>query len=167
MKVLLTSPIYGAAAADVITTATGALVSSALTGLPDLSFTSSDDASGLIFTEATYAQGAGNPTPAAGTPTSFSGWAFIFGARSLTISFSAADVFFTPTSGFVDLTQAANRSKFISAGGGAVPLGADGSAALGTPPAVFLHVSGGGLSTTADTFAANNGTGGAFGIFTL
>jgi probable HAF family extracellular repeat protein len=83
---------------------------------------------------------------------------------SLPLQFSAADFFFTPTSGFVDLTQIANRRKFFSASGGAPSLGSDGSAALGTIPAVFLHVSGGGLSTTADTFAQNNGSGGAFAI---
>jgi hypothetical protein len=66
-------------AVDVITTSTGALVSSALTGLSSLSYTSGDDISGLIFTALSYTQGAGNPTPVAGTPTSFSGWAIITG----------------------------------------------------------------------------------------
>lgn len=78
------------------------------------------------------------------------------------LHFSVAELVFTPTEAFVDLTVEANRRKFYSVSGGAMSLGSDGSAALGTPPAVFLHVSGGGLSSTADTFAANNGTGGAF-----
>lgn len=249
----LMAGLTSAPVADVFTTQTGALATTALTGLSGLQFTSSDDTYGLIFSKVTYAQGAGNPTPVSGTPTSFTGWAIITGtslpavplglavgnptrtaltavwvpgagvapisytlqyrttgtspwtqisgitilsdivtglvlgteydfqveavggdgasgftatvsAWTLRSSFSAADVFFSPTAAFFDLSISANRRKFLSATGGAWPLGSDGSSVLGASPAVFLHVSGGGLSTTADTFAANNGVGGTFVI---
>ena len=78
------------------------------------------------------------------------------------VQLSAADLYFTSTGSFVDLSQEANRRKFISAEGGAQYLGGDGSGAFGQQPAVFLTVTGGGLSGTADTFADNNGYGGAF-----
>jgi len=88
----------------------------------------------------------------------------IYTADTISDEASSADLFFSPTSGFVDLTQAGNRRKFISATGGAMFLGGDGSAALGVQPSVFLTVTGGGLSSTADTFANNNGGGGSFSI---
>ena len=78
------------------------------------------------------------------------------------VALSAADLYFTSTGSFIDLSNEANRRRFISAEGGAQYLGGDGSGAFGQQPAVFLTVTGGGLSGTADTFAANNGYGGAF-----
>jgi hypothetical protein len=78
------------------------------------------------------------------------------------ISAGVADLFFTATASFIDLDNAANRALFITPQGRAQYLGADGSGALGVPPAVFLTVTGGGLPATADTFASNNGAGGAF-----
>jgi hypothetical protein len=73
-----------------------------------------------------------------------------------------ADLFFAATSGFVDLSLTANRRLFITSAAQAPNLGADGSGALGVSPAVFLTVTGGGMPATADTFAANNGSGGPF-----
>lgn len=78
------------------------------------------------------------------------------------VQLSAADFYFTSTGSFVDLSQEANRRKFISASGGALYLGADGTGAFGVQPVVFLTVTGGGAANTADTFAQNNGNGGAF-----
>lgn len=77
---------------------------------------------------------------------------------------SAADLFFSPTSGFVDLSILANRRKFITPSAGAVYLGSDGSSPLGAQPPVFLTVTAGGQANSADTFAENNGSGGAFAI---
>jgi hypothetical protein len=78
------------------------------------------------------------------------------------ISAGIADLFFTATASFIDFTNAANLDLFITPTGRAQYLGGDGSAALGVQPAVFLTVTGGGLPSTADTFAANNGYGGSF-----
>ena len=68
-----------------------------------------------------------------------------------------ADLFFSPTDSFVDLTDPLNRRRFFSASGGAVFLGAHGALPFGTEPPVFLSSDG-----NAVTFAANNGDGGAF-----
>lgn len=76
-----------------------------------------------------------------------------------TQTFAAADLWFGHTNGFVDLTSAANRRNFISVGGGAVNLGADGSAPFVVAPPVLLTRNG-----AASTFALNNGRGGAFSV---
>jgi hypothetical protein len=68
-----------------------------------------------------------------------------------------ADLFFSTTAGFVDLTVASNRRAFISAAGGAQKLGTGGSAPYGVTPAVFLTSNG-----TPASFATNAGRGGAF-----
>jgi hypothetical protein len=67
-----------------------------------------------------------------------------------------ADLWFSPTPGFVDLTVESNRRNFLSVAGGAQNLGADGSAPFGVTPPVFLTSSG-----TPASFATNNGRGGA------
>ncbi len=77
-------------------------------------------------------------------------------------SISISELYFTNTDGFFDLSKTTNRRRLIGAMGGAQYLGADGSAVLGATPAVYLTVTGGGLASTADTFANNNGNGGAF-----
>jgi len=74
-------------------------------------------------------------------------------------SVTMADLFFTPTPAFVDLSVASNRRKFITDTGGAQSLGPDGSVPLGVTPPVFLSSNG-----TPSTFAANNGRGGAFAL---
>jgi hypothetical protein len=62
---------------------------------------------------------------------------------------------------YVDITQAANRAKFISASGKPVDLGADGSVPTGTAPIMyFRHVTG----AAATDFATNLGGGGNFSI---
>jgi hypothetical protein len=69
-----------------------------------------------------------------------------------------ADLWFGPTSGFVDFTAASNRRNFISYNGGAQNLGANGQNPFQVSPPVFLTRT----SAIADTFAANNGRGGQF-----
>ena len=75
---------------------------------------------------------------------------------------SVADLYFTSLGSFEDLSIDVNRRRFISSTGGARYLGQNGSGAFGATPVVFLTVTGGGAADTADTFAANNGNGGAF-----
>ena len=75
------------------------------------------------------------------------------------VSVDVADLFFSPTAAFVDLTVTANRRSFYSATGGAVSLGANGSLPLGKQPPVFLTSNG-----TPATFAGNNGSGGPFAV---
>lgn len=59
---------------------------------------------------------------------------------------------------YIDLSQAANRAKFIS-GGKPVDLGADGSLPTGSAPTVYLSVRPG---DAASAFATNRGSGGNF-----
>lgn len=68
-----------------------------------------------------------------------------------------AELWFSNTGAFVDLTQAANRRKFISATGGAQNLGVNGELPFGVSPVVFLTNTGAPAS-----FALNNGRGGPF-----
>ena len=84
---------------------------------------------------------------------------YIIGSTMAPPPVTIADLFFTPTAEFVDLTVLANRRAFISAAGGAQLLRADGSAPFGVTPPVFLTSNG-----TPATFADNNGRGGAFSI---
>lgn len=63
-----------------------------------------------------------------------------------------AELFFIPQS--IDLTVTANRRKFISATGGPVSLGNDGSVPFGAVPTVHL-------SGDATRFGTNRGNGGA------
>jgi hypothetical protein len=72
-----------------------------------------------------------------------------------------AELVFSDTPSFVDLAVAANRRKFISAGG--TPAWMENNAALafaGQVPRAYLSVAGG----LPNTFASNNGAGGPFGI---
>lgn len=59
---------------------------------------------------------------------------------------------------FLDFTLTANRRKFISATGGSVVLGADGSLPTGSAPLVYLD-------NLAATWTQNRGTGGNFTEF--
>jgi len=70
-----------------------------------------------------------------------------------------ADLWWSATPFFVDLTVESNRRNFISTAGAAQNLGADGSAPFGVTPPVFLSSSG-----PPATFADNNGRGGAFAV---
>lgn len=63
--------------------------------------------------------------------------------------------FYLNTTTFFDLTNSANRRKFISATGAPVDLGSDGSTPTGSAPLIFLH----GPVTGWET---NDGTGGGF-----
>jgi hypothetical protein len=70
-----------------------------------------------------------------------------------------ADLFFSPTAGFVDFTQVANRRKFISSSGGAQNLQPDGRGPFAVTPVVFLSLEG---PNAPNTFAQNYGRGGPF-----
>jgi hypothetical protein len=65
-----------------------------------------------------------------------------------------ADLYIAPGQ-YLDMSNAANRAKFIDASGKPVNLGSDGSAPTGTAPAVYV-------TGPASTFATNLGTGGGF-----
>lgn len=69
--------MLAAAAFDTIPMITHTLTSVPITGLNSEHFTSSDNASGLLFTQVNYTQGIGNPVPVSGTPSSFNGWALL------------------------------------------------------------------------------------------
>lgn len=83
--------------------------------------------------------------------------AVYWGPNAPVVSATMAELWFSNTAAFVDLTQAANRRKFISATGGTQNLGVTGELPFGVAPVVFL--------TTNDlpaTFPVNNGRGGTF-----
>lgn len=120
--------------------------------------------------------------PAAGVPTDLqtnfgTGGALSLISPTVTLSFQAggtctlptppadavadlAELFFSPTTAFVDFTLTANREKFRSATGATVDLGVQGATPFGTPPSVMLRATVG----DADAFADNDGFGGAFAI---
>ena len=62
---------------------------------------------------------------------------------------------------YLDLSDAGNRSKFISGSGKAVNLNADGSRPTGGIPLVYLHLD---HLESAANFATNRGSGGDFSI---
>lgn len=62
---------------ETISMITPTLTTTPLAGLTNTSFTSSDNASSLLFTKLSYTQGVGNPVPVSGTPNSFIGWALL------------------------------------------------------------------------------------------
>lgn len=70
-----------------------------------------------------------------------------------------ADLYFTSTPDFVDLSVVANRRLFVDATGGGVNLGPAGATPLGIQPQVFFSR---GPSASADSFALNLGNGGSF-----
>lgn len=72
---------------------------------------------------------------------------------------SVADLWFSPTGAFMDLTIQANRRLFVSAVGAAQNLGADGSAPTEVSPPLFLTSNG-----TPASFASNAGRGHAFAV---
>jgi len=69
--------------------------------------------------------------------------------------------FYYNTFEYLDITQEANRRKFISAAGKPVFLGDNGELPTGTSPILFLHLDDG---ETASNFAINAGTGGNFTV---
>ncbi len=71
------------------------------------------------------------------------------------------DLWFAPTDGFVDLRGQSERRKFIGLDGSTAYLGADGSRPFGTVPPIFLTLQD---DHTANDFALNQGSGGAFAI---
>lgn len=83
----------------------------------------------------------------------------VYWSPGSTLSTTMADLWFSNTSAFIDLTNPVNRRKFISDVGGAQDLGPDGSTPFGVSPVAFLTRTG-----SPDTFALNKGRGGDFGI---
>lgn len=71
-----------------------------------------------------------------------------------------AEFWFSPTSEFIDLSDEANRRKFIDDSGCTQFLGSDGSLPFGVPPSVYLAAAVG----NAAAFASNLGLGGPFAI---
>ena len=69
-----------------------------------------------------------------------------------------ADLWFSPTSAFVDLSDATNRRKFTDANGCPIYLGANGQLPFNQAPSVFLTAATG----NAASFATNAGLGGTF-----
>ena len=71
-----------------------------------------------------------------------------------------AEVYFAPGQ-YLDMTNASNRRKFISATGKPVHLGATGALPTGTAPLLYLHLDDG---EAVANFATNRGTGGNLSI---
>lgn len=82
------------------------------------------------------------------------------GGGSGTETLIDAELYFTPTTGFVDFGNPNVRRLFVSAGNGAQFLGADGARPLGFSPSVYLTTRGG----DARSFAQNNGAAGPFAV---
>lgn len=72
---------------------------------------------------------------------------------------TVGDLWYGPTTTFVDLRASDNRRLFLGVDGSTQYLGADGSRPTGTAPPIFLTLSAG---ENADDWALNRGTGGAF-----
>jgi len=75
------------------------------------------------------------------------------------INADLAEVYFAAE--YLDISQEANRRKFIDATGKAVSLGADGSTPTGSQPVLYLRHNTGAAVTD---FATNLGSGGSFSI---
>jgi hypothetical protein len=96
---------------------------------------------------------------AAGGTADYTHTDFFIGARSggsLILNAEVAEFYFN-TAEFLDISVAANRRKFISAGGAPVNLGADGSTPTGNAPAIYL-------SGPVATWHTNDGSGGGFTV---
>jgi len=145
---------------------TGALIIDTMAGT---TATVTDNASGVgvassdqLALVVVYGSVAGspNPTPVSGTPSSFGpAWFLLSGVYTPPQKVIVADLWFSPTAAFVDLTVVSNRRRFISEVGAAQNLGADGSAPFQVAPPVFLTSNG-----TPSSFAADNGRGGPFTV---
>lgn len=83
--------------------------------------------------------------------------AVYWGPTAPLVSATMAELWFSNTGAFVDLTQVANRRKFISAKGGAQNLGVNGELPFGGSAVVFLTT-----NASPSTFPFNNGRGGGF-----
>lgn len=82
------------------------------------------------------------------------------GGGSGTETLIDSELYFTPTTGFIDFSNPNVRRLFVSAGNGAQFLGADGARPLGFSPSVYLTTRGG----DARSFAQNNGAAGPFAV---
>ena len=165
------------AVATTLNTATGVTTVVPLTGLNFSESTVTADSDGLVAFGGTYAAfgtaGSGDypADPAPGTSSFNNGYGLLWptsgppdgggGGPTIIESLTDAELFFTPTGGFVDFSDAANRRKFVAANGGAEYLGPHGGLPFNTTPAVYLTAQ----PHQPRTFADNNGTGGAFTIY--
>ncbi len=108
----------------------------------------------------------GAPTPVAGTPSSF-GTSFVILEGLLPAPPPASqlaellDLWFAPTAAFVDLRAQSNRRKFIGLDASTQYLGANGERPFGAVPPIFLSLRD---ALSANHFADNEGSGGAFAI---
>lgn len=161
--------VRASTASNVINAATGGVTSTALGGVlaPDgispAASTAGDDVSGLMLLDTQFTEGANSPTPVAGTPASFTGWAIMGVPPPPPRIATMADLWFSNTGSFIDPAVVLNRRKFVDPNGCTAYLGTDGSIPTGLRPAVFLTVLPGG-GNAADTFALNRGVGGTFSI---
>lgn len=94
------------------------------------------------------------------SPGAVIGIAFIVEGAGVEPIVDVADVWFSNTPGFVDLTQESNRRLFIDVNGCPEYLGVNGQLPFNQAPAVFLTCT----AETPASFAANAGLGGAFSI---
>lgn len=70
-----------------------------------------------------------------------------------------SEMYFSPTSGLIDLTDPANLAKWATAAGCTVGIGTHGQGARGIAPPVFFNQAAG---SPANLWATNEGTGGNF-----
>jgi hypothetical protein len=156
---------YGLTATD-----TSILSSHALGGLIlSLNFTTSgqqtsnfasDTAAVSFVSVGSYSSTATNaPVPVAGTPGSFGGYALVFGLIPPPTTLTDAELFFSPSPGFINFTDATKRRLFIAASGKPAWMGSDGALPFDRVPEVYLTTLG-----PPSNFAQNNGAGGAFAI---
>lgn len=94
------------------------------------------------------------------SPGAVIGIAFIVEGAGVEPILDVADLFFTNTPAFVDLSQEANRRLFIDVNGCPMYLGVNGQLPFNQAPAVFLTCT----AETPATFANNAGLGGTFTI---
>jgi len=90
--------------------------------------------------------------------------ALTVGSTSTAIQKWNGDMFdyYWNSSEYLDITQVANRRKFIDGNGKPVFLGDNGELPTGTSPILFLHLDEG---ETVNNFAVNAGTGGNFTVY--
>ncbi len=94
-------------------------------------------------------------------PTDAAGMLALNGGNPAQSFLDAANLFFSNTTSFFDLTIESNRRKFVTSSAQAVNPNVDGSAILNATPPVFLSITTG---QSASLFATNNGNGGAFNL---
>ena len=113
----------------------------------------------MVGSTGTFAANFGASSFTYSVPAGFTaGWAT---SAVVTSTASVADLWFSPTAAFLDLSVQANLNLFVANNGGTQWLGNQGQIPTGTQPPVFLTVPTGQLPAA---FAANTGSGGGFAI---